>query len=104
MINVNPTTKEKKIAIKNEILNDKPHTEDQEYHKTMIALSSDIEEANKYIETEMGYNTYESKIFILSSLFPEVIIVDRINAPGTEKEDSIAMDYWALLNTILNNP
>lgn len=108
MTNINPATPEKLISIKNEIVSDAKKeaislsSDGKDYHKFMI-ITSNATEANKYIETELGAHTFKDKISALKKLFPDVLIMSKTDAPNISKEESLKMDYWALLNTVLLN-
>lgn len=108
MQNINPATPEKLIAIKNEIVSDNKKVtfnlpdNERDYHKFMI-ITSNTTEANKYIETELGIHSFKGKISALKKLFPDISVVSSSDTPNISKEESLEMDYWALLNTVLLN-
>ena len=72
----------------------------REMIKTLITISSSIEEADKVIEENYEFKSISEKIAFLQGMFDvQVISVD--DAEGVEKEESDKMTYFSMLNTII---
>lgn len=67
--------------------------------KTLIKISTSVEEADKIIEENYDFKTFGEKIAFLQGMFG-VKVVDVHDTPVTEKEDSDRMTYFSLLQTI----
>ena len=71
-----------------------------QYDKSMIVLSSTVEQADEYI-TKLGKETVDDKLDFIQNLF-DVQIVSKIDADGVTEEESKIMDYYSLLSTLIN--
>lgn len=73
---------------------------DKLINQVMIELSANIEEADSYIES-LGYKTISEKNAYLQDMF-DVQLIGRNDEDDTQKSESEEMDYYALLNVIIN--
>lgn len=71
-----------------------------QYDKSMIVLSSTVEQADEYI-TKLGKETVDDKLDFIQNLF-DVQIVSKTDASGVTEEESKLMDYYSLLSTLIN--
>lgn len=69
--------------------------------KTLIELSPNVEEADKVINENYNFKSIGKKIAFLKGMF-DVELVSKHDADGISEEKSAEMDYWAMLNTIIN--
>ena len=74
----------------------------REVVKTLIELSPNVEEADKVINENYNFESIGEKIAFLKGMF-HVKLVSKHNADGISEEKSAEMDYWAILNAIINN-
>lgn len=73
----------------------------REVIKTLIETSPNVEEADKIINENYDFKSINEKIAFLKGMFSiELISKDTID--GVAKEKSVEMDYWAMLQTIIN--
>jgi len=73
----------------------------REVVKSMIEMSPNVEEADKIINENYNFKTIGEKIAFLKGMF-DVRLVSKHDAEGVTEEKSAEMDYWALLNSIIN--
>lgn len=71
-----------------------------QYDKSMIVLSSTVEQADEYI-TKLGKESVDEKLEFVQKLF-DVRIVSKTDADGVTEEESKNMDYFSLLATLIN--
>ena len=69
--------------------------------KTLIEISPSVEEADKVIEEHYEFKSIGEKIAFLKGMF-DVKLVSKHDAEGVSEEKSAEMDYWAILNAIIN--
>ena len=69
--------------------------------KLLIELSPNVEEADKVINENYNFKSIGEKIAFLKGMF-DVKLVSKHDADGVSEEESLEMDYWALLHTIIN--
>ena len=72
----------------------------REMVKTLILISTSVEEADKVIEENYDFKTFDEKIAFLQGMF-DVKVIDVHDADGIEKEESDKMTYFSMLGTIL---
>jgi len=70
--------------------------------KTLIEMSPNVEEADKVINENYNFKTIGEKMAFLKGMF-DVRLVSKHDAEGVSEEKSAEMDYWAILNAIINN-
>ena len=63
--------------------------------KTLIAISNNVEEADKIIDMYYGFNTVGEKIAFLKGMFDIKIV-------GHQKEQPDEMDYYAMLGSVID--
>ena len=68
--------------------------------KLLIVLSRTVEEADKTISENYGFETVDEKIAFLRGMF-DVELISKHDPDGISKEKSTEMDYWAMLDTII---
>ena len=73
---------------------------DKLINQVMIELSANIEEADSYIDS-LGYKTISAKNAYLQDMF-DVQLIGRNDEDDTQDSESEEMDYYALLNVIIN--
>lgn len=69
--------------------------------KTLIEMSPNVEEADKIINENYNFKTIGEKMAFLKGMF-DVRLVSKHDGEGVTEEQSVEMDYWALLNSIIN--
>jgi len=69
--------------------------------KTLIEMSPNVEEADKVINENYNFKTISEKMAFLKGMF-DVRLVSKHDAEGVSEEKSAEMDYWAILNAIIN--
>lgn len=69
--------------------------------KTLIEMSPNVEEADKVINENYNFKTIGEKMAFLKGMF-DVRLVSKHDAEGVSEEKSAEMDYWAILNAIIN--
>ena len=69
--------------------------------KKLIESSPNVDEADKVISETYGFKSIREKLAFLKGMF-DVKLVSKHDADGVSEEESLEMDYWALLNTIIN--
>lgn len=74
----------------------------REKTRILILLSSTVEEADAIVIRESGYTNTSNKIAYLRGMF-DVNLIGRADDDSTSENDSIEMDYFALLSTIINS-
>ena len=72
---------------------------DNEIDKTIIKLSSSVEEADEYINKK-GFDSFDKKIEYLKDLF-NIDILSKKDSDSINEEKSKEMDYFSLLNIII---
>lgn len=72
----------------------------REVVKTLIELSSTVEEADKVIEENYGFESIGEKLAFIKGMF-DVEVISIHDADGIEKEESDKMTYFSMLNAIL---
>ena len=77
------------------------HEKRKEAIKTLIKMSPNVEEADKVINENYNFKTIGEKMAFLKGMF-DVRLVSKHDAEGVTEEKSAEMDYWAMLNTIIN--
>ena len=70
--------------------------------KTLIEMSPNVEEADKVINENYKFKTIGEKKAFLKGMF-DVRLVSKHDSEGVSEEKSAEMDYWAILNAIINN-
>ena len=78
------------------------HEKRREVIKNLIELSPNVEEADKVINQNYNFKSIGEKIAFLKGMF-DVKLVSKHDAEGISEEKSAEMDYWAILNAIINN-
>ena len=73
---------------------------DKLINQVMIELSDNIEEADAYIES-LGFKTITDRKNYLQNMF-DVQLIGRNNTAEIEAEEAEKMDYYALLNIVIN--
>lgn len=69
--------------------------------KLLIEMSPNVEEADKAINENYDFKTIGEKMAFLKGMF-DVRLVSKHDAEEVTEEKSAEMDYWAMLNTIIN--
>ena len=69
--------------------------------KLLIELSPNVEEADKVINENYDFKTIGEKMAFLKGMF-DVRLVSKHDTEEVTEEKSAEMDYWAMLNTIIN--
>lgn len=69
--------------------------------KLLIEMSPNVEEADKTINENYDFKTIGEKMAFLKGMF-DVRLVSKHDAEEVTEEKSAEMDYWAMLNTIIN--
>ena len=72
----------------------------RELVKSLIIISSSIEEADRIIEYNYGFRTVGEKLAFLRGMF-DIELVSKNDTEGISKEESTEMDYWAMLQTVI---
>ena len=72
---------------------------DRERIKLLIELSSTVEEADRVI-VDAGFTTVREKYAFLKGMFG-YRLVGRYDASAASEEDSIEMDYYAVLSAVI---
>lgn len=73
---------------------------DKLINQVMIELSASIEEADLYISS-LGLKTIAEKKEYLQGMF-DIQLIGRNDEENVKKAESEEMDYYALLNVIIN--
>lgn len=73
---------------------------DKLINQVMIELSANIEEADAYIK-DLGLESISERKKYLQDMF-DVQLIGRNDDSNVNKEESEKMDYYALLNVIIN--
>lgn len=74
----------------------------RELVKAFIEISRNVNEADKVIDKYCGFNSISEKISFLQEMF-DVENFHKHDAPGTSKEESDKMTYFAMLSAIINS-
>ena len=74
----------------------------RELVKSLIIISSSVEEADRVIEYNYGFRTVGEKLAFLKGMF-DIQIAFKDDAEGTSEEESAEMDYWVMLEYIIHN-
>lgn len=74
----------------------------REVVKALIELAPNVDEADKVINENYGFNSIGEKLAFLQGMF-DVEFFHKHDADGTSKEDSDKMTYFAMLSAIINN-
>lgn len=69
--------------------------------KLLIEMSPNVEEADKIINENYDFKTIGEKMAFLKGMF-DVRLVSKHDVEEVTEEKSAEMDYWAMLNTIIN--
>lgn len=77
-------------------------TTKRELVKTFIEIAPNVDEADKVIDKYYGFNSISEKISFLQGMF-DVENFHKHDAPGTSKEESDKMTYFAMLSAIINS-
>lgn len=72
----------------------------REVVKTLIELSPTVEEADKVIEENYGFESIGEKLAFIKGMF-DVEVISIHDADGVGKEESDKMTYFSMLNAIL---
>lgn len=73
----------------------------REVVKNLIRLALNVEEADKVIEENYNFTSFEEKIAFLKGMF-DVKLVSKHDSCDVTKERSVKMDYFAMLDAIIN--
>lgn len=73
----------------------------REVVKNWIRLAPNVEEADKVIDENYNFKSYEEKIAFLKGMF-DVKLVSKHDSHDVTKERSVKMDYFAMLDAIIN--
>lgn len=73
---------------------------DKLINQVMIELSANIEEADAYIK-DLGLESISDRKKYLQDMF-DVQLIGRNDDSNVKEEESEEMDYYALLNVIIN--
>lgn len=74
----------------------------REVIKALIELAPNVEEADKVIKENYGFNSIGEKLAFLQGMF-NVELFHKLDADGTSKEESDKMTYFAMLSAIIHN-
>lgn len=72
----------------------------REQIRMLIVLSPNVEEADKVI-VNAGFTAVREKIAFLKGMF-DFNLVGRFDGTDVQEKDAEEMDYYAILNTIIN--
>ena len=93
------------IEKQKEMLGMKPRKTFQEKQKevvkSLIEMSPNVEEADKIINENYNFKTIGEKMAFLKGMF-DVELISKHDADSITEEKSAEMDYWVMLNTIIN--
>ncbi len=73
---------------------------DKLINQVMIELSADIDEADAYLDS-IGLASIAEKKQYLENMF-DVQLIGRSDSEEISQSESEAMDYYALLNVVIN--
>lgn len=73
----------------------------REVVKNWIRLAPNVEEADKVIDENYNFKSFEEKIAFLNGMF-DVKLVSKHDSCDVTKEMSVKMDYFAMLDAIIN--
>lgn len=74
----------------------------REVVKTLIEIASNVEEADKVINDNYNFKTIDEKIAFLKGMF-DVKLFSKHDDIDVSKDKSAQMDYWAMLDAIINS-
>ena len=74
----------------------------REHVKLLIESAPTVEKADELINEVYRFETIAEKIAFLKGMF-DVKLVSKTDGEGVSKDKSIEMDYWAMLETIINS-
>lgn len=73
----------------------------REVIKTLIELSPNVEEADRVINENYGFKSIGEKVAFLKGMF-DIELISKHDADSISEEQSAEMDYWVMLNSIIN--
>jgi len=74
----------------------------REHVKLLIESAPTVEKADELINEVYKFESVAEKIAFLKGMF-DVKLVSKTDGAGVTKEKSIEMDYWAMLEAIINS-
>ena len=73
----------------------------REVIKTLIELSSNVEEADKVIDENYNFESIDEKMAFVKGMF-DVELIDKHDAVGTSEGESKETTYLSILQTIIS--
>ena len=73
----------------------------REVIKTLIELSPNVEEADRVINENYGFKSIGEKVAFLKGMF-DIELISKHDADSISEEQPAEMDYWVMLNSIIN--
>ena len=73
----------------------------REVIKTLIEISTDVDEADKVINDHYHFKSISEKVAFLKGMF-DVKVIHQHDSTEITEEESAEMTYWSMLDTIIN--
>ena len=74
----------------------------REHVKLLIESAPTAEKADELINSVYKFESTAEKLAFLRGMF-DIKLVSKTDGAGVSKEKSVEMDYWVMLETIINS-